>query len=53
MKRITFKYRDAMSNYEWREQTCVMPSVEYAIEFYGLGVDCDYEITSVEEENER
>lgn len=49
MKRITFKYRDALSNWEWREQTCIMSSVAQAKEIYGLGVDCDYEITSVEE----
>ena len=44
MVKIKFKYRDAMSNWEWREQECVMSSVLECIKIYGLGVDCDYEI---------
>ena len=53
MLRIKFKYRDQLSNWQWREQSCVMPSVKDAINIYGLGVDCDYEITSVEEIDEQ
>ena len=49
MKRITFKYADAMSNWQWRTQSCVVSSVQECINIYGLGVDCDYEILSVEE----
>jgi hypothetical protein len=49
MKRIKFKYRDQMSNWEWRGQECIVSSVERCIEIYGLGIDCDYEIISVEE----
>lgn len=49
MKRITFRYADAMSNWEWRKQSCVVESVAECIKIYGLGVDCDYEILSVEE----
>lgn len=47
MLKITFRYKDALSNWEWREQSCVMPSVEEAKKIYGLGIDCDYEILSV------
>lgn len=49
MVKIKFKYRDAMSNWEWRGQECTMSSVLECIKIYGLGVDCDYEIISVEE----
>lgn len=49
MKKITFKYKDEYTNGEWREQSCVMESVAQCIEWYGLGVDCEYEIISVEE----
>lgn len=52
MLEIKFKYRDALSNWEWREQYCVMPSVEDCIEIYGLGKDCDYEILSVKHADE-
>lgn len=51
MKRIKFKYRDQMSNWEWRQQECIVSSVERCKEIYGLGIDCDYEIISVEEIN--
>lgn len=47
MVEVKFRYRDNMSNWEWREQQCVVSSVDKAIEIYGLGVDCDYEIISV------
>ena len=52
MKRITFKYRDSWSHGEWREQTCIVSSVEECKRIYGLGSDpdCDYEIISVEED---
>lgn len=49
MYKIIFKYRDNLSNGEWREQTCIMSSVSECIKIYGLGVDCEYEIISVEE----
>ena len=49
MKHITFRYKDEMSNWEWREQECVVHSVEECIKIYGLGVDCEYEILKVEE----
>lgn len=49
MVEVTFRYCDAMSNWEWREQRCVVSSVREAIRIYGLGVDCQYEIVSVQE----
>ena len=49
MLRIDFEYADRFSNWEWRKQSCVMNSVKECIEFYGLGVDCDYRIVKVEE----
>lgn len=48
MFKIKFKYRDKYSYPNWNEQECTMSSVEKCIEFYGLGVDCEYEIISVE-----
>lgn len=49
MLHIVFEYRDEMSNWEWRRQECTMESVKKCVEWYGLGVDCDYRIISVEE----
>lgn len=49
MLKITFEYLDEMSNWQWRKQTCVMSSVRECIKMYGLGVDCEYRIVSVEE----
>ena len=47
MYEIKFKYRDKMSNYEWRHQSCIVKSVDECIKIYGLGIDCDYEILSI------
>lgn len=49
MLRIKFKYADAMSNWQWREQQCVVSSVAECKRIYGLGIDCEYEIISIEE----
>lgn len=57
MKRyeIDFKYADEMSNYEWRDQSCSLyadnpeEAKKQCIKLYGLGVDCDYVITSIRE----
>ena len=49
MLSIVFRYKDSWSNGEWREQHCFMHSVEECTRFYGLGVDCEYEIISIEE----
>ena len=49
MVRVKFKYRDNLSNGKWNEQQCVVSSVQECINLYGLGVDCEYEIISVEQ----
>lgn len=49
MLHIKFKYADAMSHWQWREQQCIVSSVEECMRIYGLGIDCEYEIVSVEE----
>jgi hypothetical protein len=49
MLRIRFKYRDKYCFPKWNEQECIMSSVEECKRIYGLGVDCEYEIISVEE----
>ena len=47
MFEIIFEYRDEMSGWKWRQQSCRMSSVEECKKIYGLGVDCDYRIISV------
>jgi len=53
MVRVVFQYRDHMSNCEWREQECLVSSVEEAKRIYGLdGSDptlIEYKIIKVEE----
>ena len=49
MIRVKFEYRDDYSRGEWREQECVVRSMKECKELYGLGVDCEYRIISVEE----
>jgi len=49
MVKVIFEYADAMSGWKWKKQSCVMSSVQECIKFYGLGVDCEYRIISVEE----
>ena len=46
---ITFRYRDAYTDGKWLEQDCVCSSVEECKRFYGLGIDCDYQILDVVE----
>lgn len=36
MKDITFEYKDAYSNGEWRRQKCHVESLEQCIRIYGL-----------------
>ena len=48
MYKIKFKYRDKLSNWEWREQSCTVSPVDECKRIYGLGIDCDYKILSVE-----
>lgn len=48
MFEIKFKYADSMSNQEWREQSCVVSSVQECIRIYGLDEDdVEYEILSI------
>ena len=49
MLKIDFEYADAMSNWEWRKQSCIVSSVEQCKKIYGLGIDCEYRIVKVEE----
>lgn len=49
MLKIVFEYCDMYTNGQWRRQSCIMSSVEECKKVYGLGVDCDYRIVSVEE----
>lgn len=49
MLHIEFEYRDAWSHGEWNKQECFMSSVEECKKIYGLGIDCEYRITKVEE----
>ena len=50
MKEITFKYADALSNWEWRTQHCTVESVDECIRIYGLdNNDVEYEIISMED----
>lgn len=49
MLKIKFKYQDRYCYPKWNEQECVVSSVQECKELYGLGVDCDYRILSIEE----
>lgn len=51
MLKIKFEYRDDYSYPEWKEQECIVKSLQECKEFYGLGIDCEYKIISVEEVN--
>ena len=46
---IVFEYMDAYSNGKWRKQECYVRNVEECKRIYGLGVDCEYRILSIEE----
>lgn len=47
MLHIEFEYKDEYSHGDWRKQECVVTSVEECKKIYGLGIDCDYRITSI------
>ena len=47
MIEVEFEYRDSYSRGEWNKQSCVVESIRECREIYGLGVDCEYRITSV------
>ena len=52
MVEITFRYKDAMSNWEWRTQHCIVESIAECIRIYGLDEsDVEYEILEVKEIN--
>lgn len=49
MLKIEFEYADAMGDWIWRKQSCIVSSVEECKRIYGLDVDCEYNILSVKE----
>ena len=49
MVKVKFEYRDDYSRGEWRQQECVVNSEKKKKKIYGLGIDCEYRIISVEE----
>ena len=49
MVEIEFEYKDSLSNFEWRKQSCIVRSVEECKRIYGLGIDCEYRILSVKD----
>lgn len=49
MLKIKFEYCDQYSYPKWNKQECIVRSVEECKRIYGLGVDCEYRIISVEE----
>lgn len=48
MVRIIFEFKDAYTNGNWQKRRCVVNSIDECIELYGLGIDCDYRIISIE-----
>lgn len=49
MIRVEFEYKDKYTNGNWNQQECTADSLNEVIEWYGLGVDCDYRILKVTE----
>lgn len=49
MIRIVFEYKDEYTHGEWRQQECIVSSLRQCKEIYGLGIDCEYKIISMEE----
>ena len=49
MVKVKFEYKDEMSKSEWREQECIVSSVQECKRIYGLGIDCEYRIIEVKE----
>lgn len=49
MVNIEFEYKDKYTNGKWNKQSCTVSSVEECKRIYGLGIDCEYRIISVEE----
>ena len=48
MLKIKFEYRDQYCSPKWNQQECTVSSVEECKRIYGLGVDCEYKIISIE-----
>ena len=48
MLHIEFEYKDKYTNGRWNRQSCTVSSVEECKRIYGLGVDCEYRIISIE-----
>lgn len=54
---ITFTYKDEYSHGKWNTGRCALyadnerEAAAKCVNLYGLGVDCEYEITSIEEVN--
>lgn len=49
MVRVKFRYWDRFTDEYGSEQECLVSSLEECKKIYGLGVDCSYEIISIEE----
>ena len=49
MVHIKFEYKDEFSHGKWSEQECTVSNLKECIKIYGLGIDCEYRILSVEE----
>ncbi len=49
MVKVKFEYRDDWSKGEWRQQECIVSSVQECKRIYGLGIDCEYRIIDVKE----
>jgi hypothetical protein len=48
MLEITFRYKDAMSSWEWREQSCIVSSLAECIRIYGIDQgDVEYEVLHI------
>ena len=52
MLKIKFEYRDKHCYPKWNTQECTVSSVAECKRVYGLGVDCEYRILSIEEVKE-
>ena len=49
MVHIKFEYKDELSHGKWNKQESTVSSLKECIKIYGLGIDCEYRILSVEE----
>lgn len=45
---VEFEYKDSMSHGNWNKQSCTAKSLREVIEWYGLGIDCEYHILSMQ-----